>query len=135
VNADVCVSNTALDPYLRARRWGKRNLRVSSVYLRRCDADECERNPVLSGIAAFHMSCSVIRMRRLGVVLVKGKRVNVLRMIVVIIGVGVEQRPHAGSRNQRRDEQRCQGAVHNDESMRRRRAGQNDRPPTRSRHT
>jgi len=60
------------------------------------------------------------------VVLVSGKPVMMLRMIVIVVGVGMEQRHHAGRRNQRRDEQRCQGAMHNDESMRRRRAGQND---------
>jgi hypothetical protein len=60
------------------------------------------------------------------VVLVSGKPVMVLRMIVMVVGVGMEQRHHAGRRNQRRDEQRRQGPMHNDESMRRRRAGQND---------
>ena len=126
MNPDVRVANAALDLHVRTQRCGKRDLRVSSMDLRRCGTDECERNRVLSWIAALQMRCAVVRMRRLRVVFVSGRSVMVLRMIVIAVGVGVERRHHAGRRNQRRNEQRRQGAMHNDESMRRPRGGQND---------
>jgi hypothetical protein len=47
-----------------------------------------------------------------------GKPVVVLRMIVIPIGVGVQRKRHARRRDQRRDEQQRQDAVHNAESMR-----------------
>jgi hypothetical protein len=48
----------------------------------------------------------------------------VLGMIVIVVVVDVQHRHHAGRRNQRRDEQARQGAVHTDESTRRGGAGQ-----------
>lgn len=122
---DIRISHSPLGSQLWSQRSRLRALGVNGAHLRWSRTDERERNRVRSGIAALQVSSCLVRRRR-GVVLVSGKPVMMLRMIVIVVGVGVEQRHHAGRRNQRRDEQRCQGAMHNDESMRRRRAGQND---------
>jgi hypothetical protein len=111
VNADIRVSNAVLDLYLRSGRCGEGELRVNSMHLRRDCTDERKRNRVPSRIAARQVSSPIVRMRRLRV-LVSGKPVMVLRMIVIGVGVGVQQGHHAGSRNQRRDEQQRQDAVH-----------------------
>jgi hypothetical protein len=82
------------------------------VYLWWTRTDERERYRVLSRIAALQVGSSVVRMRRLRVVLVGGKPVVVLRMIVIVVDVRVQQRRHAGRRNQRRGKQQRQHAMH-----------------------
>jgi hypothetical protein len=67
---------------------------------------------VLSRIAALEMSDSIVAMASGRVVLMSGEPVVVLRVIVIVVGVRVQQRGHARGRNQGRDEQQRQGAVH-----------------------
>jgi hypothetical protein len=102
---------------------------------RRCGAQRRERNRVRSRIACLEASERIIvmiwAMRRRRVVLVHGQAVVVLGMIVVRVDVRVQQRPHMSGRNQGRDEQQRQEAVHDDESTRQRGAGQNAAPPHR----
>jgi hypothetical protein len=112
MDADVRASNAALDLYFRRWRCGKADLRVNAVHLRWCGAAECVRNGVLSRITALHMSHSVVRMARCRVVLVSREPVVVLRVIVIGVGVCVQQRRQRIRRNQRRDEQRRQDTVH-----------------------
>lgn len=108
MNTNVRVSDGALDPHLRTRRRGKRDLRVSSVHLWRCHADECVRNRVLSGIAAFQMSIPVIIRNRHCVMLMRRQSVVVLWMVVIVVHVGVQRRHHPRRREERRDEQQRQ---------------------------
>ena len=58
------------------------------------------------------MSHPVVRTARCRVVLVSREPVVVLRVIVIVVGVRVQQRRQTGRRNQRRDEQQRQDAVH-----------------------
>lgn len=64
-------------------------------------------------------------MHRRPVVLVRGQAVVVLGMIVVRVDVRVQLRPHARGRNQRRNKEERQDALHIDESKRHRDRGQN----------
>jgi hypothetical protein len=105
VNTNIRVSNAALDLHYRARRCGKGELRVNGVHLWRRGAHEREGHDVLCRIAALEMSRSVILMGRCGVVLVSGQPVMVLGVVVIVVGVRVQQRRHTRRRNQRRDEQ------------------------------
>lgn len=108
MNTNVRVSNAALDPYLRTRRCGKHDLRVSSVYVRRCGTDEGVRNRVLSGIAAFQMSLAVLIGGWQRVVLMHGPSMVVLWMIVIVVRVSVQRRRDARRREERRHEQQRQ---------------------------
>jgi hypothetical protein len=63
------------------------------------------------------MRTSVVRMVGYLVMLMDCQPVVVLRMIVIAVNVGVQRGDHARRGDQRRNEQQCQGAVHNDESM------------------
>ncbi len=92
MNTDVRVSNGALDPCLRIRHRGKRDLRVSRVQLWKRDADECVRHRVLSGIAALQMSFPVIICDWRCVVRVRRQPVVVLWMIVIVVRVRVQRR-------------------------------------------
>ena len=112
MHPDVRVANAALDLYLRTGCCGERELRVSRVHPGRCSANECVRNCVRTRIAALQTSHSVVRMSRWRVVLMRRKAVVVLRVIVLAVGVRVQQRGETGRRNQRRDEQQRQDAVH-----------------------
>lgn len=112
MNAEVRISNSPGDLQLWNQRSRRRVLRVNAVHLWWTRTHERERYRVLSRIAALQVSRSVVRMRRPRVVLVGGRPVVVLRMIVIVVGVRVEQRRHAGRHNQRRDEQQHQSAVH-----------------------
>lgn len=82
------------------------------MQLRRRCTDEYVRNSVLPRIAALQMSYAVVLMARCRVVLMNGKPVVVLGVIVIVIGMRVEQRRHTERRDQRRNEQQCCGAVH-----------------------
>lgn len=112
MNTDIRGLNAALDLQYRARGCGERELRVNGVHLSRRGAHEREGHDVLCRIAALEMSRSVIRMARCGVVLVGGQPVLVLWVVVIVVGVGVQQRRHTRRRNQRRDEQQPQSTVH-----------------------
>ena len=74
---------------------------------------------MLSGIAAFQMRRAVFAVRDDTVMLVSRETVVVLRMIVVVVEVSVQQGQRGRRRDQRGNEQQRQRAVHNDESMRR----------------
>lgn len=117
MNTDIHTSNDGFDLQL----WHERNrwpdLSVNGVDLRWIRTDECERDRVPSRIAALQVSRSVVRMRWLRVVLMSGKPVMVLGMIVIRVVVGVQQEHRTGGRNQCRNEQQCEGAMHNDESI------------------
>lgn len=117
MNTDIRISNGGFDLQL----WHERNrwpdLSVNGVDLRWIRTDECERDRVLSRIAALQVSRSVARTRGFRVVLMSGKPVMVIGMIVIRVGVGVQHGHHAGRRNQCRNEQQCEGAMHNDESI------------------
>jgi hypothetical protein len=117
VNTEIRISSGGFELQL----WQERNrwpdLNVNDVDLRWIRTDECERDRVLSRIAAPQVNRSVVRVRWFGVMLVSGGPVVMLRMIVIVIGVGMEPRHHAGRRNQRRNEQHCEGAMHNEESI------------------
>lgn len=117
MNTHIHISNGGFDLQL----WHERNrwpdLSVNGVDQRWICTDECGRDRVLSRIAALQVSRSVVRMRWLRVVLMSGKPVMVLRMIVIRVVVGVQQGHRAGRRNQCRNEQQCEGAMHNDESI------------------
>ena len=66
-------------------------------------------------------------------VLMGRQTVLVLGVIVIIVGVRVQQWHDAGRRDLRREEQQRQHAVHNDESMGPRDERQRQRPGRRSR--
>lgn len=89
MNTDIRISNGGFDQHL----WHERNLwadlSVNGLDLRWIRADECERDRVLSRIAALQMSRRVVGGRWLRVVLMSGKAVMVLRMIVIGVVVGV----------------------------------------------
>ena len=67
---------------------------------------------MLSRIAAIQVSCPVVRSSRWRVVLMSRQPVMVLRVIVIAVGVRVQQRHDAGRRDQRRTEQQRQDAMH-----------------------
>jgi hypothetical protein len=67
---------------------------------------------MISRIAALEMSHPIVRMTWHCIVLMSRKPMMVLRVIVIVVGVRVQQRRHTRRRNQRRDEQQRQGAVH-----------------------
>ena len=112
MNTDICVSHRVFDDELRAGRSADGELSVGRVHLRWCGRDECVRHRVLSRIAALEMSDAVLRMARRRGVLMRGKTVVVLRVIVIAVGVRVQQRRQTDRRNQRRDEQQREDAVH-----------------------
>ena len=112
MNTDIRVPNAALDLHLHAGRCGEPEFRVNRVHLRWTGPDERERHRVLTRIAALQVSSAAVRRRRRRVVPMGGRPVMVLRMIVIGVGVGVQQRHHAGRRHQRRDEKQRQHAVH-----------------------
>ena len=60
MNADIRVSNAALNPDLGTGRRGERELRVGGVHLRRCGTHECVGKGVLSWIAALQVRGPVI---------------------------------------------------------------------------
>jgi hypothetical protein len=72
---------------------------------------------VFRRIASLYTSDAVIGMRWRQVVFVRGQSVVMLGMIVISVVVRVQQRPYARGRNERRNEQQRQDALHNDESM------------------
>ena len=67
---------------------------------------------MLSRIAALQMRFAVVRSSRWRVVLMSRQPVMVLRVIVIAVGVRVQQRHDAGRRDQRRNEQQRQDAMH-----------------------
>ena len=117
MNTNIHISNGRFDLQL----WHEGNpwpeFSVNGVDLRWIRTDECERDRVLSRIAALEVSRPVVRMRWLRVVLMSGKPVLVLRVIVIGVVVDVQQRHRAGRCDQCRNEQQCEGAMHNDESI------------------
>ena len=127
VNADVSVSNPVLDLNLHARCCGENELRVNRVRLWRRGAHNHEGHDVLCRSAALQMRRSVIGMVRRRVVLVGRQSVVVLRVVVIVVGVRVEQGRDARRREQRWDEQQRQGAVHTSQFMRGGREGQSSR--------
>lgn len=126
VNADIRIPNSRFDLQLWTQRCGRANLCNNRVMLRRSGAGERERNRVLCRIALVHTSSAVGCTRRRPVVVMDGKPMVVLRMIVIRVGVGVQHKRRARRRDQRRDEQQCQDAVHTEECMQRGHIGQND---------
>lgn len=112
MHADIRVSNRSFDPPLWNQRRRYPDRCVCSVHERWSGTHEREGHRVPPWIAALQVTAAIFRMCRLRVVLVGGKPVMVFRVIVIVVGVGVQQRRHARGRNQRRDEQRCQGAMH-----------------------
>jgi hypothetical protein len=121
MNANVGGSNDALELSLRFWRRRQADVRVDGVHLRRSCAQERERHEVSPRIAALQMRTSVRVIRHERAMLVESRPVVVLRMIVMAVGVSVQQRRHAGRSHQRRDEQPGQDALHSVESMGRRR--------------
>jgi hypothetical protein len=113
VNTNIHISNGGFDLQL----WHERNLwpdfSVHGVHLRWIRTDECERDRVLSRIAVLQVSRPVAWMRWLRVVLMSGKPVLVLRVIVIGVVVDVQQGHRAGRCDQYRNEQQCEGAMHN----------------------
>jgi len=112
VNTNIHVSNAVLEDHLRGGCCGEGELRITGVHLWRRGTHERERHDVLCRVAALQMCRSVIRMARFGVVLVDGQPVVVLGVVVIVVGVRVQQRRHTRRHHQRRDEQQRQGAVH-----------------------
>ena len=112
VNADVCISNAPLDFDLHDRCCWMSEFRVNRVHLWRRGAHEREGHDVLSRIAALQTKRSVIGVVRRRGVLVGRQPMAMLRVIVAVVGVRVEQDRHARRREQRRDEQQRQGADH-----------------------
>ena len=95
MNTHIPVSNAALGAHLHAGRCGERELRVNGMHLRWARTDERERHRVLTWIAALQVRSSVARMGCFRVVLMSGKPMMVLRMIVIVVGVGVQRGHHA----------------------------------------
>jgi hypothetical protein len=91
VNANIRVSNGALDLQLRRRRCGQADHRSDGVHLGWRCADEGEWNGVLSWIAALHMRKSIIGMSRQSVMLMDRQPMVVLRMIVIVVGMRVQR--------------------------------------------
>lgn len=112
MDSDVRKSNAALNRQLHVRYCGGRLLRVRGLQLGRRGTDERAGHRVISRIAALEMSPSVVRMTWRRVVLMRRGPMTVLRVIVAVVGVRVQQRRQARRHNQRRDEQQRQGAVH-----------------------
>lgn len=112
MNTDVPESNAAIDVHLHAGRCAESELRVDILGRRCAGGDECMENRVVSGVAALQTSRSVVRTVCRRMVPVHRQPMVVLRMIVIAVCVRVQQRRQSGRRNQRRDEQQRQGAVH-----------------------
>jgi hypothetical protein len=105
VHPNVGVPNAARDLWLRARRRGKRDLRVASRYLWRGSADECVGDRVVAGIAPLQNSCPVLIRNGRSVVVMRRQPVVVLWMVVIVVHVGVQRRHDTPRREERRDEQ------------------------------
>ena len=103
------------------------------MHLGRSCADERERYGVLSRIAAFQMRRVVVAVCDDPVMLMSCDPVVVLRMIVVVVDVSVQQGQRPRRRDQRRNEQQRQRSVHNDESMGRGQPGSKEQPNHRQR--
>ena len=112
MNPDIRVSHAALDLNLATARYRDGELRMDGVHLRWRRTHERDRHGVLSRIAALQMSHSVVGIARWRVVRMSREPMMVLRMVVILVGVRVQQRRHAERRNQRRDEQQRCNAVH-----------------------
>ena len=71
---------------------------LETMHLRRSCTNERERDRVLPGIAAFQTSRAVLAVCDDMVMLVSRETVVVLRVIVVVVNVGVQQghRPRRG---------------------------------------
>ena len=84
---------------------------------RRSGTDEREEYGVLSRIARFQMRRVIVRVGSNAVMLMNREAVVVLGVIVLVVDVGVQQRHRSRRGDERRDEQQCQRAVHDDESI------------------
>jgi hypothetical protein len=113
VNPNVFRLRRHLD--LELRRWpsAKTDISVETMRLRRSCTDECERDCVRSRIAAFQMRRGVFAVCDHAVMLVSGEAVVVLGVIVVVVGVGVQQGHRARCGDQHQNEQQRHRAVHN----------------------
>ena len=129
MHADICASHAALDQSRRGGRPGERELRVSSVQLRRRRADERERNRVPSRIAALQVGTSAVGVSGQLLMAMGCQPVMMFRMIVVVVHVNMQRGHDAGRRYQSREEQQREDAVHSDESMKRRGTGQRPGAP------
>ena len=89
------------------------------MHLWRRGTHERQGHDVLCRIAALQMSNSIIGRTGRLVMFMSRKPMVMLRMIVIVVGVGVQHRHHAGRRNQHMDEQQRQDTVHEVECMRR----------------
>ena len=88
------------------------------MHLGRSCADKRKRYHVLSRIAAFQMRHVVVAVCDDDPVMLVGREpVVVVRMIVVVVDVSVQQGHCPRRGGQRRNEQQRQPAMHNDESM------------------
>lgn len=105
MNPDVRRAHVARDADVGPGRRRGREFRVRGVRLQRRGANECVRNRVLSRIAVLETSRSVVSCARDELVAVSRESVVMLRMIVIAVGVRMQQRRPAGRRDQRRDEQ------------------------------
>jgi hypothetical protein len=111
MNPDIRVSNDACYMGLRIGRRRQAHLSVDGSHLRRSRTDDSERKGVPARIAALKMSESVAGRSWRLVVFMGREPMVMLRMVVICVGVSV-QRASARHRDQRRDEQRSDGAVH-----------------------
>lgn len=108
MNTDVGSPRARLEPDLRSRRAGDRDLRVGTRHLRRCDRDECVRDRVRAGIAALQMSLPLVVRNRPCVVFMRRQAVVVLWMTVIVVRVAVERGHGPRGREERGDQQQRQ---------------------------
>ncbi len=92
MNADLRISNSRFDLQLWTQRCRLDNLRINGVGLWRSCADERKRNAVLSRFAVLQPNQPLVRMTWSRIVHMSRKSVVVLSVIVIVVGVGVQQR-------------------------------------------
>lgn len=112
MSTSIRLPGPALDLHLPSACSRERELRISSVHVRRSGADEREGYRVRCRVAVVQARRSVIGMARRGVVLVGGQPVMVLGMVVTVVRVRMQQRRETGGRDQRLNEQEHQHTVH-----------------------
>lgn len=95
----------------RQRSWNT-DVGVEGAHLRRSCADEPQRYDVLRWIAALHMGRTFLGMRGDAVRFVSCQAVVVLRMVVIVVEMRVQERERALRGSQRRNEQEDERPVH-----------------------
>ena len=91
MNPNICRRRGELDLEWRRQRFWRVRVGGETMHLRRSCTDERERYRVLPGIAAFQMRPAVLAVGDDRLMLVSRHTVVVLRMIVVVVDVGVQQ--------------------------------------------